>query len=290
MQQHVSLYPLLSQEHSDEQARTPLQIYCFGDFRFYRYGQLVLDSEWKRKRARSLCAYLVFQQGHFISRDHLVELFWPELEQETGLRNFAALLHLLRRVLEPGLQRGQQSRYLVREHEGYRFDPGGELWSDVHHFVRSFERALEHHRVGQRCRAAQAFLEVVQLYRGTYLSNELYEEWCINPRRHFRDLYIDALMHLADYAAQQEDHRQCIHWLNQGLREDNCHEELHQRRIEAYRQLSLYNEALRCYHNYCEVMAEELDSLPSPQMRTVYEQLRTICPSAWKEQHPYEGQ
>jgi DNA-binding SARP family transcriptional activator len=268
---------------SESAHQSALQIYCFGDFRLYRYGQLVPEAEWKRKRARGLCAYLVFHHGQFVPREQLIETFWPEADWATGLRNFAVVLHTLRRILEPGLQRSQQSRYLVREHEGYRFDPNGELENDVQRFLRFFEDAKRHHRAGQRCQAAQAFLNMIKLYRGAYLSNDPYEEWCIAPRQHFRSVYIEALLYLADYAFQQGDYRQSIYWLDQGLLADNCHEELHQRRILAYQQLDLYNEALRCYHTYCEVMEEELDSSPSPHMRVVYDQLRTICPSAYRE-------
>lgn len=260
-----------------------LRIYCLGDFRLYRNAQLVPEAEWKRKRARGLCAYFVFRQGQFIPRDQLIEMFWPEADWETGLRNFAVVLHALRRILEPGLQRGQHSRYLVREHEGYRFDSNGELWNDVQHFLRFFEEAKHYHRAGQRCQAAQAFLSMIKLYRGVYLSNDPYEEWCIAPRQHFGSIYIEAILYLADHTFQKGDYRQSIYWLDQGLMADNCHEELHQRRILAYQQLDLYNEALRCYHTYCEVMEEELDSSPSPHMRTVYEQLRAICPAAYRE-------
>lgn len=256
-----------------------LSAYCFGDFCLCRNGMPVAEREWVRKRARSLCAYMIYRQGQFLSKELLIELFWPDQEFEAAQRYLAVLLHLLRRILEPDLQRGDQSRYLAHEHEGYRFNAEGLLWSDVQVFENAYERAVAHHRAGETCRAAQAFLQVTQLYRGAYLSNALYEEWCNLPRRRFLDMYINALLHLADYSFKQGDYRQCLDWLNRGLGEDNCHEELHQRRIQVYQQLALYNEAMRCYHDYCQVMAGELDSLPSPQMRYVYEQLRVACSS-----------
>jgi DNA-binding SARP family transcriptional activator len=282
MPQDDSLIPLLFVEQSPIEApQVGLYAYSLGDFRLSREGCSVADIEWKRKRARSLLAYLIYRQGQFLSRDHLLELFWPDHDIEAAQRNFAAQLHLLRRILEPNLQRGQASRYLLHEHEGYRFDPDGLIWSDVRHFDLLYKHAMSYHCEKQWCKAAQAFLQLVKLYRGAYLSNELYEQWCIVPRRLYLKMYLDALLHLSDYAFQQGDHRQSLHWLNQGQREDNCHEELYVRRIRVYQHMALYNEALRCYHDYCEVMEEELDSLPSPQMRSVYEQLRTICPSKY---------
>lgn len=280
MRQDVSSPPFPTFYPEMPTSQLPLQVYCFGDFRLYREGQLIDDPQWKRKRARSLCAYLIYHQGHFIPRDQLIELFWPEQSVEAAQRNCAAQFHLLRRILEPGLQRGQKSRYLVREHDGYRFDPEGMLWSDVKQFELIYEQAIQHHCASETCKAARAFMQLGRLYLGDFLNNERYETWCIAPRRRFLNMYIDSLIHLSDYAFKQGDYRQSLHWLNRGLREDKCHEELHQRRILTYQQLTLYNEALRCYHDYCEVMEEELDSYPSPQMRVIYEQLRTACPSA----------
>lgn len=266
---------LFAEQSGADRPQTELHAYSLGDFHLKRGGFPVAEIEWKRKRARSICAYFIYRQGQFLSRDHLLELFWPEQTLEAAQRNFAAQLHLLRRVLEPHLQRGQASRYLQREHEGYRFDPQGLIWSDVRHFESLYKCAMDFHCEKQRCKAAQTFLQLVKFYKGAYLSNELYEQWSMVPRRQFLKMYIDALLHLTDYAAQQGDYRQSLHWLDLGQREDNCHEELHLRRIQIYQHLSLYNEALRCYHNYCEVMEEELDSPPSPQFRSVYEQLRT---------------
>src|SRR5579859_3369008 len=82
-------------------SRAPdVRVYTLGTFRVLVGGHALEDSAWRRKTARQLFKVLLTRPGRRMTRDEVVELFWPESDSEAAASNFRSTLYALRRALE----------------------------------------------------------------------------------------------------------------------------------------------------------------------------------------------
>ena len=97
-----------------------LEIKLFGEFRVWRGGELV--EEWDRQKTRSLLKLLLTRPGYAFSKDEIVEALWPGVAPRSAEHSLRTTIGLLRRALEPDLERGSDSRYVLGKRPGYAFD------------------------------------------------------------------------------------------------------------------------------------------------------------------------
>jgi DNA-binding SARP family transcriptional activator len=87
-----------------------LRVYLLGRFRVQVEERTVAEDAWPRQKVKSLLKLLALAPGHALHRDQILEALWPDLSPAAAANNFYRVLHLLRRVLEPGLAAGADSR------------------------------------------------------------------------------------------------------------------------------------------------------------------------------------
>src|SRR3712207_3549801 len=83
-----------------------LKIKLFGEFRVWQGQNPIEGEEWGRQKTRPLLKLLLTRPGRAFSRDEIMEALWPDMSPEAADRSLRATVSLLRRVLEPDLERG----------------------------------------------------------------------------------------------------------------------------------------------------------------------------------------
>ena len=99
-----------------------IKIHLFGEFLVLRGGVPIGSGEWGRQKTRSVLKLLLTRPGRVFSRDEILEALWPDTSPEAAERSLRVTVSLLRRTLEPDLERGSDSRYILRRRPGYAFD------------------------------------------------------------------------------------------------------------------------------------------------------------------------
>jgi LuxR family maltose regulon positive regulatory protein len=99
-----------------------LKVNLFGEFRVRRGGHLIESEEWDRQKTRSLLKLLLTRPGRAFSRDAIVGALWPDVTPEAAQRSLWVTVSLLRRALEPDLERGSGSHYVLSRRPGYTFN------------------------------------------------------------------------------------------------------------------------------------------------------------------------
>ncbi|MDX6380159.1 MAG: hypothetical protein QOI57_1183, partial [Rubrobacteraceae bacterium] len=108
-----------------------LRVNLFGEFQVWRGDELIEREEWGRQKSRPLLKLLLTRPGRAFSRDEIIEALWPGVAPEAGERSLRATVSLLRRVLEPDLERGPDSRYILRQRPGYLFNRDADCQVDA---------------------------------------------------------------------------------------------------------------------------------------------------------------
>src|SRR5947209_1796415 len=99
-----------------------LKIKLLGEFEVWRGEGPIESHEWGRQKTRSLLKLLLTRPGRAFSRDEILDTLWPNTLPEAAGQSLRTTVSLLRKVLEPDLKRGSDSRYIIRQRPGYLFD------------------------------------------------------------------------------------------------------------------------------------------------------------------------
>jgi DNA-binding SARP family transcriptional activator len=179
-----------------------LRVYALGPLRVERDGQRI--ERWGGDKAgtyqsEALFAFLFDRRGRGVTKDEAEEVIWPDLELDRSDTAFHRTISALRRTLEPGLKRGNESKLVAYHHERYWLDPAAMVWCDADAFTAAAERGHTLMRQGDMEAARTLLAEALELYRGDYMDDcpffgdSVYVE---GRRTELREQRIDALLAL----------------------------------------------------------------------------------------------
>jgi DNA-binding SARP family transcriptional activator len=240
-----------------------------GLFEFSIDGVTVTD--WAGARGRSVLKYLLVHRGRPVRKETLMETFWPGADPDASRNRLNVALSSLRRSLRPVV--GDMPAVL--HHEGtYRLNPALSIWIDVEAFEQRAAVGVNLHRAGDITGASVALSDAVDLYRGTFVEDDLFEEWMSQPREHLRVLFLDLLDRLGDIAFTQGNYDMCIDVGRKILADDSCREDTHRRLMRCYGRQGRPHLALRQYHACVSSLHSELAVDPSAETVALYEDIR----------------
>lgn len=176
----------------------------------------------------------------------------------------------LRRSLEPDLKSGPKSRYIKRTGvRTYAFDGDIDVWIDTEVFegyVKTGKRFIELENWNAVFNEFQSALE---LYRGPYLVEDRYEDWSLEPRNRYKDLYVDALLGIANVYYRQRSYEFSIDYCEKAIQKDKIREDAFYFKMLGLSGLNEIDEALNAYQTY----KENLEFEPSGKIKLLYERL-----------------
>lgn len=240
-----------------------LRLYLFGRF------QLELDSipvNLPTQKSKTLIAYLVLNPG-MQSREKLASLFWGDsldTDARNSLRNALALVN---KTIGSGL--------LLADRQTIKLNPEYPLWVDALEF-----QAQAFNLLGDPM--PEEVTINFDLYRNDLLS-DLYEDWIIPHREHFRFLFLDSLLRMIQQMRSQSEYGRAIEFANKVLAFDTANERAHQHLMFCYMALGNRNAALQQYERCITTLWEDLAVEPSPATAALADWIK----QAADEQKPF---
>lgn len=250
-----------------------LEISLFGEFRVWRGGNLIQSEEWNRRKTRSLLKLLLVRPGRVFPRDEILEALWPGVAPEAAERSLRVTVSLLRRALEPDLERGSDSHYVPQRQPGYLFDREAGCKVDAWEFdehQRKAKAARERERLEDAIEEYQAGLA---LLKGEFLSEERYEDWAAEAREEWRERHLSVFSDLADCLALKGRYTEAIEACNRAVDLDRYREELHRRLMLYHYCAGEQTLALQTFRTYARMLKEELGAAASPDITGLMEQV-----------------
>ena len=258
-------------KRQEEQAIPSLVVYCLGPFRVYQDDQLITD--WDSLKGKSILKYLLANHGKSVSKDVLMDLFWPDADPEAARRNLHQAIYNLRQTLRRG---HTDFMHVQFEDDCYSLNPSLCLWVDSQEFNR-------HVQAGQRLQAAQRIAEAMaqygvaeSLYQGDFLEEDLYEDWPTAQREHMQRTYCDLADRLSEHYMQNGEYSAAIALCQRVLLRDNCHEQAYRRLMRCYLAQGHRHLAVRQYQTCLDVLRSELDLVPSRETIMLYQSIAAI--------------
>lgn len=248
-----------------------LRVQMFGTFRVWRGAQEIQAREWQREKARQLFQLLLTQRGHWVQREQICAALWPEADLDAAERQFKVTLNALNAALEPNRPPRVAPFFIRRQGLAYSFAPSYGVWIDVDEFELRAAAAAASDDPDFARRNAQI---AVQLYRGDYLAESLYDPWTIEERERLLARYLDVAVRYAERLSAEGDQAEAIQICEQVLRRDRCYEEAYQCLMRAHARAGSRSQALRSYTRCVHALQDELGMAPLPETNALYERLK----------------
>ncbi|RRR65953.1 MAG: transcriptional regulator [Candidatus Viridilinea halotolerans] len=248
-----------------------LRVQMFGTFRVWRGAQEIQARDWQREKARQLFQLLLTYRGHWVQREQICAWLWPEADLEAAERQFKVTLNALNAALEPARPPRVAPFFVRRQGLAYSFAPSYGVWIDVDEFELRAAAAAASDDVDFARRNAQI---AVNLYRGDYLAESLYDAWTTEERERLTARYLATAVAYATRLSHEGDQAQAIQLCEQVLKRDRCYEEAYQVLMRAHARAGSRSQALRSYARCAQALRDELAMEPLPETDTLYEALK----------------
>ena len=242
---------------------TRWRITLLGGLRAERGDQVV--TRFRTQKTGALLAYLAYHLPRSHSRDHLIELLWPEADLEASSHSLSTALSWLRRLLEaPGQPPGT---VVVTDRTSVRLNPEA-----VSTDLAEFEAALHAAAAGSEAERREGLARAVTLYRGELLAGS-YESWVLGQREWLAETYFQALGRLVTLLEGEGDLPHALEYARQGVLADPLREEGRRDLMRHYAAAGQPEAALRQYQELERLLKEELDAQPSGPTRALARQI-----------------
>jgi ATP/maltotriose-dependent transcriptional regulator MalT/DNA-binding SARP family transcriptional activator len=250
----ASLVGLVPRAHGGPVVLHALDIRCFGGVRVKRAGVEVGEREWQSARAKLLLAYLL-HTPEGATKARLFDAIYPG-EQPTDASMNMNLMRL-RKALEPGLEKGQPSRYILRNDGRYAFNRQADMSLDT----QAFENALRQAKLVTGA-AKRAWLEnALVLYTHEFLP-EFDQEWVVALRLRYQEQALEACRALVTLLDEQSPSH-AMGTLERALEIDPLSEEFNRELILRLLEADEPRRALQ-HFRLCERRFQEMLETPPP--------------------------
>lgn len=256
--------------HSETKDVPDLSAYCLGKFEIWLGHSLV--NQWTGTKSKTLLKLLLANHPNPVPTTVLMETLWNGVEEELARQRLHTATSDLRRALRS--VRAEAGDLVVSQNGSYGFSQTANIWTDTIEFDQLRRAGQQYDQLGRVEEAQAAFREAIELYRGDYLEEDLYEDWPTDRREKLKTDYVAMLTRLAQWAFNAEDYDACQSWGRLTLEADPSHEYTHRLLMRSACRLGQRAVAIRQYRLCVDALRRELDAVPEPETEELYERLR----------------
>ncbi|MGZ6236192.1 MAG: BTAD domain-containing putative transcriptional regulator [Syntrophales bacterium] len=246
-----------------------INLETLGGFRLFRGLTAIEEKEWDGYLPKFLLKAIVTHGSRQVPKDQLIEALWPEVAPQCGERNFKITLHRLRKVLEPDMDRTFGSSYVYLKANLICLDE--ELCkTDLDDFLSFCRRGEKKEKEGDIEAALLLYNNAIDLYKGDFLSEELYTSWIDTKREELRKLYIILLHKIADIQEKRGTSKVAIDCYKKIIQIDPLLEQVYQKLMILYSKRHMQTEAIKVYKDCRKSLREGLDADPEALTTSIY--------------------
>jgi DNA-binding SARP family transcriptional activator len=266
---HITI--AVAQDLEAKDSSPPLKVQLLGKFRLFADAQEILAKRWKSKKARTLFQFLLYARSRgYVNKEVLMELLWPEEDPQKTAKRLHVALASLRKTLQPDLQRGTPSSYISRDNDSYTIDVGEEGWVDIDNFIEELNLAKQQENLEK---SVAHYLNAESMYKGDFLEEDLYSDWCIEARENFRSEYVQLLREIIEYYDGKKDYKQCIQYAKKYLKFDKYAEDIYQLLMTYYANTGNKAMVVKTFEKCRDIIENDLNCPISNETKNLYQKM-----------------
>ncbi|MBI4763262.1 MAG: hypothetical protein HY787_01480 [Deltaproteobacteria bacterium] len=248
-----------------------LRVQCFGEFKLFKGNEEIKQQQWKSKKALQLFKYLMYHRSHgYIHKDVLIELVWPEVSPSKTSSRLHDALSALRQILEPERKGTAKSSYLLRDKSSYKLFLGDNGSIDAEEFSEIIEQAGLKTDLEE---SMNLYFQAEMLYRGDFLEEERYVDWCSEERERLKNKYLQLLEEIMSYFEKRHHYEKCIEYAVKYVKVDKYNEYIYQRLMRYYANTGKKSLISATFETCRKSILEGFDTPISSETELLYQEL-----------------
>ncbi len=246
-----------------------IHIRMLGEFTITYQDKIISDQVNRSKKVWTLLEYLIAFHNKEISQFTLIDLLWPDGQNEDPLNSLKTLLHRARGLLED-LEFGEK-KLLVHRRDTYAwnnslpFDIDIELFEDICHKVSNPSLPA--------AERIELSLTAFRLYRGEFLPKSSNESWAISLSTHYQALYTKLVYDLCELLAKEQNYNQIVEIASTAAAFDPYDEQLHFLLIDSLYRSGKQKQALAKYESVMSLFYDKFGITPSGILSDLYQKI-----------------
>jgi len=244
-----------------------LLIKAFGKFQVEMNGFLVFEEFCRSEKAKELFRYLLLFKNMKISKEKLLDVFWPGMTLEKAYQNLNSTIYFIRNAFDRASEKGFGKSILRSSNQMLWLELPKDYYYDVEEFERFVDLAIHENSNRERIKYCK---EALSVYKGDLFTEDTYSEWSISFREEYRELMINTLILLIEALYKEENFDECMYYIIKVLEIDKLNESAIYYKMLALSSKSLHNQALRTYKEYEELLYKEMGISPSSNLRELF--------------------
>jgi DNA-binding SARP family transcriptional activator len=258
------------QELQSFQKNAEIRIETLGNFCVYRNEQKIESKEWGRDKTIQLLQYFISnRQRNAVHKEKIMDGLWEDWND----RDFKVAMHGINKGLEPDRPSRTEPNFILRQGVSYQIDLD-KVWIDVEalekYIIVGNEAFTKDNEI-----AKTAYKAAIDLYKGSYLPNRIYEDWTSEEREKSQLLILGAYITLAEILIN-ENPLESIRLAQKALAIDSAWEDAYRIQMKAYIVKGNRPQAIKTYMK-CEVILEEEYGIsPLPKTKKLLQEIEAI--------------
>ena len=257
------------EKHYGPPSEQKLQVFVLGRFGLVVNGRDIAIEKWERKQAVTLMKILVAHLGRSVHRETLTEFFWPDIDEDRAWKRLKVTAHFLRQQLRVA---GIDENIIETVNKTYALKCDA-VWVDSRAFKRCIAKGAALQRQKRWRESIHSYEEAQHLYRGDYMDEDIYADWCAAEREQLHEIYLEMLAGIADCHATLGHYAEAVQICRTALVRDPCRESFHRTLMEYLVQLGRADWALDQYHRCRRILADELGVEPMRDTQKLNQQI-----------------
>ncbi|HWR65531.1 MAG TPA: tetratricopeptide repeat protein [Bellilinea sp.] len=232
----------------------------FGKVQIRLGDHLITGAEWMSQNARDLLLLLVLHPEG-MTKEEIGEIFWVDSTPAELKLRFKNTIYRLRHAA------GKDA--VLFEDEIYTFNRGMDYEADFENFSNSLRLAKRAHTEEERMMLLKS---ATKIYKG-YFAPDVAEHWAIMERERFHQQAMEATVSLAELQLKRGEINEMLATAQSLLDFEPTHEVMVCLAMRAQAARGNLTAVMQQYDQFKRVLYKEMGARPSPQTRTLFENL-----------------
>jgi DNA-binding SARP family transcriptional activator len=219
-----------------------------------RVGERCVAGTSLRRKALALLCFLLTQPSFCATRDHAMEVLWPDADPSQAVNSLHQTTYFLRRVLEP--------EYLEDLSPGYVHHEGDLVWLDTGLVDSRSNRCAAILRAMGSAPSDDAVDELSEEYQGRFALDFAYEDWASTFRDSLHARYLEAMERTIGGELDAGRVDRAMRLAQRALEIDPDADQIEVALLRLYRATGAHAAAAEQYAHYATVMRDHLGVEP----------------------------
>jgi LuxR family transcriptional regulator, maltose regulon positive regulatory protein len=204
---------------------TDLKMMCLGGLAFQKRSEKIDDKLWQKKKRKLILAYLMLEPGMEMTKDQVVDTFYPETPIDSVENIFYQSVSRLRKILT--LEGG--TSLIVYKDKSLKLNEDYIYYTDVGEFEELCRKAESSNNAIEK---AELYKKALDLYKGSFMEG-YYDDWVDEKRQMINNLFFNAGETLLEILEKQDNISEVVNYSRKIIDADNTNETAYESIIKA---------------------------------------------------------